>query len=140
MTIVRMLDTDTVSSFVKERRPSIRPRFIEHDPATLCVAAVTKSELPYGLRLPEPTHDLHLKVRRFLGDIAVMPWDGDAAEVQARIRHDLISTGRGIGELDMMIAAHAMAMDAILVTSNTRHFGRLAPDLAIENWVAESPG
>jgi len=129
MTSILMLDTDIVSYLVKERRPSIRPRFLEHDPAELCVSAVTKSELLYGLRLLESTHDLHLKVRRFLGDIDVAPWDGDAAEVHANMRHHLISTGRTIGEMDMMIAAHAMS----LVRSQTRwsgmryHHGHASP-------------
>ncbi len=140
MTSILMLDTDIVSYLVKERRPSIRPRFLEHDPSDLCVSAITKSELLYGLRLLEPTHDLHLKVRRFLGDIDVTPWDGDAAEVHATLRHDLISSGRTIGEMDMMIAAHAMSLGATLVTNNTRHFGRFAPALVIENWVADPPG
>ncbi|MDQ3653592.1 MAG: type II toxin-antitoxin system VapC family toxin [Chloroflexota bacterium] len=137
MTSILMLDTDIVSYLVKERRPSIRPRFLEHDPAELCVSAVTKSELLYGLRLLESTHDLHLKVRRFLGDIEVAPWDGDAAEVHANMRHHLISTGRTIGEMDMMIAAHAVSLGAALVTNNTRHFARLSPSLVIENWVSD---
>jgi len=140
MTSILMLDTDIVSYLVKERRPSIRPKFLEYDQAELCVSAVTKSELLYGLRNLESTHDLHLKVRRLLGDIEVAPWDGDAAEVHASMRHHLISTGRTIGEMDMMIAAHAMSLGATLVTNNTRHFARLSPSLMIENWVADTPG
>ncbi len=137
MTSILMLDTDFVSYLVKERRPSIRSKFLEYDQAELCVSAVTKSELLFGLKDLDPAHRLHLNVRRFLRDTPILAWGEEAAEIHADVRHRLSSAGNVIGELDMMIAAHAMSLDAVLVTNNTRHFARLARSLAIENWVAD---
>lgn len=63
-----------------------------------------------------------------------LPWENGAAEFYAEIRHQLVSAGKPIGELDMMIAAHALALGATLVTNNTRHYQRIAQPLSIENW------
>lgn len=73
----------------------------------------------------------------FVGSANVLSWDKSAAEAYADIRHTLTTSGQLIGELDMMIAAHALAQNCILVTNNTRHFARVAPPLQLANW-AES--
>ena len=65
-----------------------------------------------------------------------LPWDADAAGHYADIRHQLVSTGQPIGELDMMIAAHALAAEAVLVTNNLQHFARIAVPLMLANWAA----
>jgi tRNA(fMet)-specific endonuclease VapC len=89
----------------------------------------------YGLKRLEPGHRLQLGVRRFLKIVRVLAWDSDAADFYADIRHQLTTAGKPIGELDMMIAAHALAAGAVLVTNNTRHFKRIAPPLALANWI-----
>lgn len=132
--MIYMLDTDIASYIVKERRPSLRPKFVEYSPEQLCVSAETKSELLFGLKQLDMAHHLHLKVRRFLQDVNIVSWGYEAAEVHADIRHRMLSVGRTFGEMDMMIAAHAISLGAVLVTNNTRHFERLAPALTIENW------
>jgi tRNA(fMet)-specific endonuclease VapC len=63
-----------------------------------------------------------------------VPWDAEAAGFYADIRHQLVTSGQQIGELDMMIAAHAIALGAVLVTNNTRHYGRIDAPLILENW------
>jgi tRNA(fMet)-specific endonuclease VapC len=60
--------------------------------------------------------------------------DADAADFYADIRHQLLSTGQTIGELDMMIAAHSLSASAVLVTNNTRHYERVAAPLILQNW------
>lgn len=64
----------------------------------------------------------------------VLPWDSDAADYYADIRHQLVSTGNAIGELDMMIAAHSLSVSAVLVTNNTEHLSRIAAPLTLVNW------
>ena len=64
----------------------------------------------------------------------MLAWDADAADWYAEIRHQLTTAGQPIGEMDMMIAAHALAIGAVLVTNNTRHFRRVAAPLALANW------
>lgn len=136
--MLNMLDTDVASYIIKDRRPSLQPKFVEYDPEQLCVSAITKSELLFGLKQLELAHHLHLKARRFLRDVNIVAWGEEAAEIHADVRFQLISTGRTIGEMDMMIAAHATSLGAVLVTNSTRHYERLAPALTIETWVSDA--
>jgi tRNA(fMet)-specific endonuclease VapC len=66
--------------------------------------------------------------------VRALPWDVEAADLYADIRHQLVTAGRLIGELDMMIAAQALSVGAVLVTNNTRHFGRIEAPLMLANW------
>lgn len=132
--MLHMLDTDIASYIIKERSPAIQAKMAEVLPSELCMSAVTRAELLYGLkRLPE-NHRLHIVVRQFLKIIRVLPWDAEAAGFYADIRHQLVSSGQLIGELDMMIAAHANSVGAVLVTNNTRHYERISAPLILENW------
>ena len=131
---LHMLDTDTASFVIKGRSPEIEAKLSEIPPDRTCVSAVTRAELMYGLTRISPSHRLHVSVRAFLRIVRVLARDADAADVYAGIRHHLTSTGQPIGELDMMIAAHAAAVGAVLVTNNVRHFGRIAAPLVLVNW------
>lgn len=64
----------------------------------------------------------------------VPAWDEDAADFYANIRHQLVTCGQPIGEMDMMIAAHSVAAGAVLVMNNTRHYERIEQPLTLENW------
>ncbi len=129
-----MLDTDMASSVIRRHSPSILARLADLPLPLVCVSAITRAELLYGLKRLPPTHRLHLGVRAFLRIVRVLSWDADAADHYADIRHQLLSSGQPIGELDMMIAAHALATAAVLVTDNTRHFARIAAPLVMVNW------
>lgn len=135
MTIVlHMLDTDTASFIIKHRSPAIAARLAELPPDRVCVSAVTRAELLYGLKKLPSAHRLHVAVQRFLGIVRVLAWGGDAADYYADIRYQLTRTGRPIGEMDMMIAAHSLAVGAVLVTNNLRHFRRIEAPLILVNW------
>ena len=101
----------------------------------VCVSVITRAELMYGLKRLAPGHRLHIGVRRFLKIIRALPWDAEAADHYADIRHQLISTGQPIGEMDMLIAAHSLSAGAILVTNNIPHYERIQPALTLVNWV-----
>nr|WP_294554086.1 PIN domain-containing protein [uncultured Rhodopila sp.] len=131
---LHMLDTDTASFVIKGRSPEIEAKLAAIPPDRTCVSAVTRAELMYGLMRISPSHRLHVSVRAFLKIVRVLAWDADAADIYAGIRHYLTSTGQPIGELDMMIAAHAVAIGAVLVTNNVRHFARVAAPLVLVNW------
>ncbi len=100
----------------------------------ICISAVTRAELLYGLKRLPASHRLHAGVRHFFRIVRALPWDAEAAGLYADIRHRLVTAGRVIGELDMMIAAHAVSVGAVLVTSNTRHFERIEAPLMLANW------
>jgi tRNA(fMet)-specific endonuclease VapC len=129
-----MLDTDIASYIIKGHSPRIQAKLSAIDPSMVCVSVVTRAELLYGLRRLPPNHRLHIAVRRFLKIVRVLPWDTEAADIYAEIRHQLVTTGKPIGELDMMIAAHSLAVAAVLVTNNTRHYGRIRAPLILQNW------
>jgi len=132
---MHMLDTDTASYVIKGRSENLNDRLLMSPPGALCISAITRAELIYGLKRLAPEHRLHNLVRQFLNLLPTLAWGSDAAEHYADIRLQLISDGKPIGEMDMMIAAHALAADAILVTNNTRHFKRIAAPLRMANWL-----
>lgn len=134
MTVLHMLDTDTVSYIIKRRSPILLERLTRIPPASVCLSVITQAELSYGLRRLPESHRLHLVVREFLQIVRVLAWGPAAAERYADIRHHLVSAGRPIGEMDTMIAAHAVAENAVLVTNNTRHFRRIGVPLTLLNW------
>ncbi len=131
--MLHMLDTDMASYIIRGRSPNVREKLAVVLPSMICVSVMTRAELLYGLKKLPPAHRLHVAVRRFLKIIRVLPWEADAADFYADIRHGLVTTGQPIGEMDMMIAAHSMAIGAALVTNNVRHYERI-PGLVLINW------
>lgn len=129
-----MLDTDTASYIIKGRSQSIEKHLAAIPPSDICISAVTRAELLYGLKSLPRDHRLHLGVRQFLRIVRVLAWDADAADFYADIRFQLAASGQPIGELDMMIASHALAAGATLVTNNQRHFRRIKLPLILANW------
>jgi tRNA(fMet)-specific endonuclease VapC len=129
-----MLDTDVVRCIIKRCSPGIEERLAQIEPSMVCVSVITRAELLYGLKRVPPNHRLHIAVRQFLKIFRVFSWDSEAADFYADIRHQLVTTGQTIGELDMMIAAHSLAVAAVLVTNNTRHYERIPAPLLLENW------
>jgi tRNA(fMet)-specific endonuclease VapC len=133
--MLHMLDTDTTSYLIKGKSPAIESRLATLVPSMVCISVMTRAELLYGLKRLPADHRLHLAVRQFLKIVRVLPWDAEAADWYADIRHQLVSSGQPIGELDMMIAAHSLSAGAVLVTNNSRHYERIAAPIMLENWV-----
>lgn len=130
-----MLDTDIASYAIRGRTPSVdRMLTSVGGSGNVCISVITRAELVYGIQVLPTDHQIHLSTRRFIGETITLPWGDDAADAYAKIRHQLTTAGRPIGDRDMMIAAHAISLGAVLVTNNIRHHGRLAPLLQIENW------
>ena len=132
--MLHMLDTDIASYIIKGRPQGVEAKLAALEPSRVCVSVITRAELLYGLKRLPPAHRLHIGVRRFLRIVRVLSWDAEAADFYADIRHELVSTGQVIGEMDMMIAAHSLAAAAVLVTNNTRHFERIPAPLILQNW------
>lgn len=129
-----VIDTDTVSFAIRGEHPGLRRKWNRTDSDRIFISAVTAAELLAGIRKYGATHHLVGEVRGFLRSAHVIDWDLAAAEAYADIRQSLSMTHQLIGELDMMIAAHALSRDFTLVSNNTRHFQRLVPPLQLENW------
>ena len=133
--MLHMLDTDTASYLIKGKSRVIEDKLAVLVPAMVCISVMTRAELQYGLKRLPTDHRLHLAVSQFLKIVRILSWDTEAADWYATIRHQLVSTGQPIGEMDMMIAAHSLSAGAVLVTNNSRHFERIEAPLILENWV-----
>jgi tRNA(fMet)-specific endonuclease VapC len=134
--MLHMLDTDMVSYIIKGRSPAVEEKLAVLDPNMVSISVITRAELLYGLKRLPQSHRLHLAVRQFLRLVRILSWDVEAADYYADIRHQLVTTGQPIGELDMMIAAHSLSSGAALVTNNVRHFERIQAPLTLVNWLA----
>ena len=131
-----VLDTDTVSYLVRGKTPALDAHVATMSKKHLCISAVTRGELLYGLKLKDGAHRLAQLVDQFLLRVQCLPWDEAAATHFASIAADLHKAGTPIGSMDAMIAGHAMATGAVLITNNQRHFSRVA-GLTVENWSQE---
>lgn len=134
-----MLDTNAASAAMRAHA-GIDARLRELRRDQWCISAVTRSELRYGSeRRPDATR-LASTLKLFLQLARTLPWDEAAADMHGRLRARLRDAGTPIGDFDEMIGAHALALDAVLVTDNVRHFERV-DGLRIENWQrAGGPG
>jgi tRNA(fMet)-specific endonuclease VapC len=128
-----MLDTDTSSYVIKGSAPAVDARLRGLDVMQVCISAVTRAELRFGVLRLRGANRLAANVERFLSGVHTLPWDEIAADEFAEVRADLQRGGTPIGIMDTMIAAHAKAIKAILVTNNVKHF-RMVKGLSLENW------
>ena len=129
-----LLDTDTCSYAIRGASEALDARLAKEKPDALAISAVTRAELMFGLEKRGNPRALSRVVHGFLDRIAVMPWDTAAADHFARLRASLERGGTPISVMDSMIAGHALALKATLVTNNLKHFQRVAA-LKVENWV-----
>jgi tRNA(fMet)-specific endonuclease VapC len=127
-----MLDTDTVS-FAIRGIEEVGARLVEHAPSQLCISSITLAELRFGAE-HRGSKKLHRLIDTFIRSVPVEPFDDVAATKFGAVAAALIREGTPIGELDAMIAAHALSLELRLVTNNTKHFSRV-PHLRIETWV-----
>ena len=128
-----MLDTDISSYIIRKRPESVRARFRELEGEQLCISVVSEAELLYGVKARGSPRALAATVADFLRRLSVLGWSRAAAQHYADIRVKLESAGTPIGNMDLLIAAHARSAGAVLVTNNQKHFLRV-PGLKVENW------
>jgi len=132
MAVHYLLDTNTCSYIIKGNRPHVRERLLKVPMAEVGISVVTEAELRFGVaRLPH-ARKLSIAVEEFLLRVEILPWDSDAAKHYTRVRAVLEREGEPMGNLDLMIAAKALAAEAVLVTSD-RVFRRVR-GLKIEDW------
>ena len=128
-----MLDTDIVV-YIKNNRPEkVLRRFRKYEPGDLCISAVTMAELEYGVENSSKPEQNRIGLMFFLSGLSVVPFDDNAAVEYGSIRAELKKKGQLIGANDLLIAAHAKAMNVTLVTNNIKEFKRVR-GLKTENW------
>jgi tRNA(fMet)-specific endonuclease VapC len=131
-----MLDTNAASAAMRGTA-SIDDRLQQLDTSEWCISAITHSEIRFGVALKPDAIRLARYVDAFLSVATTVPWDEVAAERHGRLRAALRLAGSPIGDFDEMIAAHALALGAVLVTDNVKHFARVE-GLVVENWLRSS--
>jgi tRNA(fMet)-specific endonuclease VapC len=106
-------------------------------PDAWCISAITSAEMRYAVALRPDAIKLERYVDAFLAVARTEPWDAACAEFHGRLRAQLQRKGHALGDFDQMIAAHALALGAVLVTDNLRQFKRVQ-GLRVENWIRAS--
>ena len=129
-----MLDTNICIYVLNKRPPGVLRRFEKVTPEDLCISIVTFAELHYGVERSTAQDRNRRIVDDFTSRLEIRAWDRGAALHYAEIRSHLEGKGRPIGNMDLLIAAHARSDDCTLVSNNLREFRRI-PRLKRENWV-----
>ncbi len=133
-----MLDTNTVSYVLRGRSLPARERLagLKHGESA-CLSSITEAELRYEIAKRPGMVELARAVDLFLAKIEVLPWRREEARIYGLLRATQEATGKTLGNLDLLIAAHAVAAGAVLVT-NDKAFLQVEALKATENWVAHS--
>lgn len=131
-----LLDSNICIYAMSGRHPQILQRMRQAGKQSLCVDAIVVSELAYGVAKSAPDFQARnkLQLQKFLGSVNVLEWPSTAMWTYGQIRNTLKISGLLIGDLDMLIGAHALHAGLTVVTNNTREFERIE-GLKLENWV-----
>jgi tRNA(fMet)-specific endonuclease VapC len=126
-----MLDTNAVSHLLRQH-PALSIRVMATPMASLCISAITAGELLFGLAKRPEAVRLKRAVLELLRRVDALPWDNDVAEHYGTLRAATERSGTTLGSLDLLIASHAQAVGAVLVT-NDGAFRRVT-GLTVEDW------
>jgi tRNA(fMet)-specific endonuclease VapC len=105
-----LLDTNIVSYVLKGTPLSIRARFEQEPSESIAISAITAAELHYWIAKRPGQTRLRFHIEDFLTRIPILPWDALVAAVHGELKSRLFAIGRPLAELDMQIAAHALAL------------------------------
>ena len=134
-----MLDTDTCSYLIKQNPPSVLESMDQtvQQGHEIIISSITYAELMLGAKRASNTvhrNRLLNKIHEFCERLHdIYPWDKQAADQFSDLQTWLLNNGMPIGENDTLIAAHALSVQACLVTNNTKHFSKV-PEIQLENW------
>jgi tRNA(fMet)-specific endonuclease VapC len=134
MTRVRwLLDTDTCIYIINRRPTKVFERFVGLRFGEIAISSITGAELAFGVAKSGSQRNQQA-LDKFLAPLEILPFDEAAMRRYGPLRSDLERRGTPIGALDLLIAAHALAMNATLVSNNLREFQRV-DGLSVENWL-----
>ena len=130
---LRLLDTNTLSALVRDPFGAVALKMNATANENLCTSIIVACELRFGAD-KRSSDSLRRWIETILDEINVEPLSESVDRHYAHLRSELERKGTPIGNNDMLIAAHALALDAILVTANTREFARVE-SLQLEHWI-----
>ena len=128
-----LLDTNVCIYIINTKPPEVLARFHQYRLGEIGICSVVAAELAYGVAKSQSARN-RAALEMSLAPLDILPFDTQAMWAYGDLRANLERQGTPIGSLDTMIAAHALSLDATLVTHNTREFARVN-GLRLENWV-----
>ena len=128
-----LLDTNIASYIIKGESTAIRKHLRQTPMADICISAITEAELLFGVARKAEAKQLAMIVREFLLRVETLPWGSDAAAGYAQLRTACERQGKSLGNMDMLIAAHALATGRVLVT-NDKAFYHFSAYLTLQDW------
>jgi len=129
-----MLDTNICIYIIKQKPQAVIERFLKTEISQIGISSITLSELLFGVSKSSKPDQNKIALTQFIAPLEILPYDDQAAEHYGDLSAHLEKQGNPIGSLDMLIAAHAISRNCMLVTNNEKEFIRI-PNLNIENWV-----
>jgi tRNA(fMet)-specific endonuclease VapC len=129
-----MLDTNICIALIKRKPPKILRRFHSLAVGDVGISTITLGELRYGTAKSQSAEKNLQALEEFLLPLEIADFDENAAFAYGPVRADLEKAGTPIGSLDTQIGAHALSLDIVLVTNNTKEFRRIK-GLRVENWL-----
>jgi len=129
-----LLDTNICIYIIKRKPDEVLEHFQKYHPGDIGISSITLAELQYGVAKSQAQKRNVEALSEFLIPIEVLPFSESATQAYGSIRALLEQQKKIIGSMDLLIAAHAISLDAVLVTNNVKEFERV-PGLKIENWV-----
>jgi tRNA(fMet)-specific endonuclease VapC len=131
--MIYMLDTNMCIYIIKQKPRKVLETLKKQDARDVCVSVVTLAELAYGVAKSQQKEKNSIALTSFLAPLEILPLSDKAAVKSGEIRATLEIKGQIIGSCDLLIAAHALSENLILVSNNTGEFGRI-PGLVLQNW------
>ena len=129
-----LLDTNVLSYYLRKQFPLLSAKFKQGSlDKIIAISAVVRAEALHGAALMQPQDKRREAIQALVNEIPTLAWGSKHADVYAQINANLTRNGQIIGMADVMIAAHALVEDLVLVTHNVKHFERI-PNLRIEDW------
>lgn len=128
-----LLDTDICIYAINRKRPEALTQVRGYPVGEVGISAITYAELRFGVENSARVEENMDRLERFLLPLEIVPFDAEAARHYGQLRHELKRAGCPIGSNDLLIAAHALALAATLVTNNVREFARI-DRLRVEQW------
>lgn len=133
-----LLDSNAFIDILSARRPEVARRFVALRPEEVVLSSIVVAELRFGADKSARRQSNHARLDRLIEEVTPLDFDLVAAAEYGRIRAHLQALGKTIGPNDLLIAAHALALGAVMVTDNVDEFSRVE-GLTIENWRASLP-
>ncbi len=128
-----LLDTDICIYAINRKRPEVLARVRDYRIGEIGISSITYAELRFGVENSHRVEANLERLERFLLPLEIVPFDDEAGRRYGRARTELKGAGCPIGSNDLLIAAHALSLDATLVSNNIREFPRVA-GLCVEQW------